>query len=128
MFTRIFLALNVLLWLPYGIACFLDPSLLDGAAGVAANTATGTTELRSMYGGLQAAMGALAAYGLLAGAGPRRAALTTLCFLPAGLAIARLAGGSMDGDWSSYTLGALGLEITLTAVSAVLLRREPPLF
>ena len=54
MATRIFLLLSALLWLPYGIYCWLHPSYLAEAAGVVFQ---GSTELRAMYGGLQAALG-----------------------------------------------------------------------
>ena len=57
MATRIFLLLSALLWLPYGIYCWLHPSALAEAAGVAFQSPTGSTELRAMYGGLQAALG-----------------------------------------------------------------------
>ena len=57
--TRIFLAANVLLWLPYGLYCLAAPGFLAETAGVAATTPTGSTELRAMYGGLQATIGAL---------------------------------------------------------------------
>ena len=55
--TRLFLAANALLWLPYGLYCFLVPEFLAEAAAVSATTSTGTVELRAMYGGLQAGIG-----------------------------------------------------------------------
>ena len=60
MATRIFLRLSALLWVLYGLYCFVEPSQLAEAAGVAASTTTGTIELRAMYGGLQVAIGLLA--------------------------------------------------------------------
>ena len=54
---RIFLLVSTLVWLPYGIYCFFAPGFLAGAAGVAALSPTGRTELRAMYGGLQAGIG-----------------------------------------------------------------------
>ena len=48
--AQIFLGVSALVWLPYGIFCLLQPSFLEGAAGVAASTATGTVELRAMPG------------------------------------------------------------------------------
>ncbi len=124
MATRIFLGLNVLIWLPYGILCFLDPGLLAESAGVTATSATGTTELRAMYGGLQAAIGAWAA---LAFFRPElvRGTLTALVVLPAGLASTRLAGALMDDAFTTYTVGALTFEILLVASAAALLRRLP---
>jgi hypothetical protein len=124
MAARSFLALSALVWLPYGVWCFIDPAQLAGTAGVAFHSATGSTELRAMYGGLQAGLGALALAGVLRAA-LVRPALLALLFLTAGLAIARLGGVALDGSPSAYTLAGLGFEITTAAVSAWLLARVP---
>jgi hypothetical protein len=58
MAARIFLGLSALIWLPYGLLCFFQPAGLAESAGVTFTNATGATELRAMYGGLQAAIGA----------------------------------------------------------------------
>src|SRR5512134_944627 len=122
MATRIFLALSALLWLPYGIYCFAAPASLAEAAGVAFQSPTGSTELRAMYGGLQAAIGLLAALGALQ-PGWRRPALGALGFLTAGLGAARLAGLALDGGFSSYTGTALAFESVSAAAAFVLLAR-----
>lgn len=97
---------------------------LAEAAGVAATTPTGTTELRAMYGGLQAGIGVLA---LLATFRRDliRTALIALGFLAGGLFTARVCGALLDGGLSWYTAGALVLEITLAVVSTGLLRTHP---
>ncbi len=123
MAARVFLALSALIWLPYGIFCFFQPGSLEGAAGVGATTPTGTTELRAMYGGLQAAIGALALAGCLR-AGARRTALVALTVLTAGLGSSRLLGLALDGDFSAYTGAGLGLEWTSAALGTWLLRRD----
>jgi hypothetical protein len=105
--------------------CFADPGFLAGAAGVAFQSPTGSTELRAMYGGLQAALGALA----LAGAARpplARAALLALGSLTCGLALARLGGVALDGAPSAYTLAGLGFEITTAALAALFLSRPSP--
>jgi len=121
MAARIFLALTALVWLPYGIFCFFQPNYLAGAAGVTATTATGTIELRAMYGGLQAGIGAFA---LAAALRPRLVspALVAGCFLFAGLAITRLFAAISIGELTSYTIFALGLEWGSTALAVWLLR------
>jgi hypothetical protein len=123
--VRIFLALSTLVWLPYGAYCFLHPAYLDQAAGVASQTATGMTEIRAMYGGLQIGIGLLALAGLLRD-GFRRHALVTLAFLCGGLCTTRLAGAFLDGGFSSYTTGALVFEIGSTALALWLLRSTAP--
>jgi hypothetical protein len=123
--TRIFLGLSALFWLPYGIFCLVQPGFLEGAAGVASSTPTGSAELRAMYGGLQAGVGALALAGFLR-TEVARPALLTLLFLCAGLALGRLLGLVVDGAASPYTLIAVGFEVAWAALAAALLGRPAP--
>src|SRR5262245_7430640 len=123
MIARVFLGLTALVWLPYGIFCFFRPDYLAEAAGVSAITATGTIELRAMYGGLQAGIGAFALAAALRPAlvGP---ALTASCFLFAGLAVTRLLAAIGTGDLTSYTIFALVLEWGSTLLAVWLARRH----
>ena len=122
MFARIFLVLSAILWLPYGLYCLFVPGSLADAAGVAATTPTGITELRAMYGGLQVAIGALALVGALRGS-VTRAALVAIGSLTLGLGSARLLGALIDGGFTSYTGMGLGFEWTSALVSRWLLSR-----
>jgi hypothetical protein len=123
--ARIFLGLCAVLWLPYGLMCLANPGSLAEAAGVVATTATGTIELRAMYGGLQAAVGVLALVGALRPAlAPH--ALLALGTLAAGLGCTRLAAALHAGVFESYTIGALGLEWTMLVVAIVLWTRVRP--
>lgn len=115
----LFLVFNALAWLPYGLFCMVAPTYLQEIAGLAATTPTALTEVRAMYGGLQAAIGALALYGVLRPA-QRPAALLALAFLFAGLASVRVAGALIDGGVGGYTWMALGFE-TFSLAWAVLL-------
>jgi hypothetical protein len=126
MAARIFLALSALVWLPYGVLCFFQPAGLAESAGVSFTNATGATELRAMYGGLQAAIGAVALAGALRPAFSR-SALGLLFVACAGLGGARLLGAGLDGELSSYTGMALVLELGTVALTAWLLRRSPAL-
>lgn len=125
MFERGVLIFSAIIWLPYGLYCFITPGALGEAAGVMATTPTGTTEIRAMYGGLQMAIGALSA---TAWWKPRLASgvLLTLVFVSGGLASTRLLGALMDGELTSYTLGGLGFEVTLCALALVALGRGEP--
>ena len=122
MATRIWLWIAALVWLPYGIFCFFQPGFLEGAAGVATLTPTGATELRAMYGGLQAAIGVACVAAALR---PERApaVLQMLAWLFGGLLTARLLGAALDDGWSAYTGGALGFELVGLGVTLWLLRR-----
>ena len=117
----IFLAFSAALWLPYGIYCFANPAYLAEAAGVAAGSATGTIELRAMYGGLQAAIGTLALVAIWREA-LRPSALVCIAFLCSGLALARLLGAAIDSDVSSYTAMGLGFEIVSAGFAIACLR------
>ena len=118
----VFLGLSAVLWLPYGVFCFVRPDYLADAAGVSASTATGVIELRAMYGGLQAAIGVLAG---LAVARPslRRGALVTLLCVYAGLGLSRLGATLAAGEVSGYTGAALALELGSAALTAWCLSR-----
>jgi hypothetical protein len=117
-----FLVFQVCVWAPYGLYLIIAPSFLAGAAGVIGETPTGTTELRAMYGGLQAAIGLLCAHAL---ARPqyRRHALLALCFLSAGLGSSRFLGLLVDSSASGYTLGALGFELFNATIAILLFRK-----
>jgi hypothetical protein len=121
--TKIFLGISVLIWLPYGIFCALQPGYLAEVAGVVANSPTASTEIRAMYGGLQAGIGALCAFALMR---PRfqLSALVALSFLTGGLALTRACGLIFDGSSSGYTHGALIFEIINTCVAVMLARKE----
>lgn len=121
--TRLFLGLSALVWLPYGLYCFAAPSYLAEAAGVAATSATGTVELRAMYGGLQAALGALLAAALVR-PGLRFAALVMVAFATSGLFAARLLGVFLDGGLSGYTGFALVFEAVSAGLAGWLATRE----
>jgi hypothetical protein len=123
MVTRVFLVLSALVWLPYGIYCFLEPGSLAAGAGIAAATPTGTVELRAMYGGLQIAIGALAALGAGRPALARPACITLAC-LCSGLGVSRLLASLAAGPPSSYTALALVFEWTSAAVALALLARD----
>ena len=123
MIARVFLAVSALVWLPYGIFCFFQPGYLAEAAGVAASSTTGTIELRAMYGGLQAAIGALALYAALRPTWVRHA-LVALAFLTAGLFLSRFAGAVAAGELSGYTAFGLAFESTSAILAMWLVSRE----
>jgi len=121
MVQKIYLGTCVALFFPYGLYCFVNPSLLTDAAGIQAISATGSTELRAMYGGLQAAIGALALSAMFR-ASLTNSFLVTLVTFTTGLLLARLAGLTIDGGYTSYTGMALGIEATLLSGALYLLK------
>ncbi len=123
MLERIFLIACVVLWLPYGVMCFLDPALLAESAGISAITAAGTTELRAMYGGLQASIGVFALLAVFR-ADLVRPFLVALAIMSAGLLLTRTIGLFMDGNFTGYTGMALSFETVMLGASAMLLNRR----
>jgi len=122
MATKIFLALNALAFIGYGLVCLVQPSVVADAAGLQVLNADGSTELRAMYGGLQTAVGMLALAGLLR-VEMRQGVLLVLAFLFFGLASARALGVLMDSGVGSYTWGALVFEIVCVVIATTLFGR-----
>jgi hypothetical protein len=109
MIARLFLGLQVLLFIPYGLYCLVDPGMLSGAAGLRATSVTGEIELQAMYGGLQVAVGAMCLMGLLRERF-QPVAMYSLLFIFAGLAVVRVSLGLTRGDFSGYTVFAMSYE------------------
>lgn len=120
--TRLFLGLSVLVWLGYGLYCFFVPAVVAEGAGFVARTPTATTELRAMYGGLQMALGVMAALALFNEAWVRPA-LFGLAAVTVGLFSARLIGAVIDSSFSLYTNGAIGFEFVAGICALMLLKR-----
>ena len=123
--ARIFLWVCAVLFLPYGLYCFVQPGALEGIAGVSFTTPTGSAEIRAMYGGLQTAVGALALAGALRPDLARTGVLAIVA-LAAGLGLARLSGAVVDGAFSPYTVMGLALEFSLLSLGAWILRSAEP--
>ena len=119
--TQMFLVVSALVWLPYGLFCLANPDFLRGGAGIAIESSTGRTEVRAMYGGLQAALGVFVILGLV-DRRRERGVLHVLAVLCGGLFSARLVGVLADGGVSSYTASALVFEGGSTFAALALLR------
>jgi len=123
MLEKGFLILATIVWVPYGVMCFLDPAALAESTGVVASTPTASTEIRAMYGGLQTAIGVLALLAIFR-SGLVKSALVCLATLSAGLLTARLLGLAIDGGYTTYTGMAIGLEIFFVSSSLFLIGRR----
>lgn len=121
--VQIFLLLEALLWVPYGIYCLFAPAVLAEGATVTATSATGVTEIRAMYGGLQFAIGAGCVWGAFS-EDLQRSAVWMLFLLTSGIGTARVIGVGLDGGLGAYTSLALVFEFVTAAWSGRLLLRE----
>ncbi len=122
--VKAFLLLNVVMWLPYGIACLVNPSILAGFTGISMTTATAVTEIRAMYGGMQSAIGLICLFGLIS-TKMVRPALAMVAFAFCGIAIARVMGLAIDSSGSEYTYGAVGFEIVGAIISVIIFIKQP---
>ena len=120
-----FLAFETLVWLPYGLYLVFAPTFLANATegGVVMQNGAGITEIRAMYGGLQAALGTLCLLALLRDR-YAQPALIAVAFLTTGLFVARLYGVSVDGGLSGYTTGALVFEGASASIAFFLVSRR----
>ena len=120
--ARIFLGIETVLWLPFGLYCLFVPAFLASNAGVTFTSATGSIDMRATYGGLTSAIGLLALAGALR-PGWTRQALFTLVVVCAGFGSARLLGVALDGELSAWTVQGLALELGSVAIGSWLIRR-----
>ena len=107
--VKLFLGVQALLFIPYGLYCLVNPHALQDSAGVVAVGTTGTIELQAMYGGLQTALGVMCALGVVRER-LRFPCLFAMLFVFSGLAVVRVTLGLMHGDFSSYTSVAMAFE------------------
>ncbi len=123
MATKIFLGINALLFIGYGLVCLVSPSVVADQTGLQLATGVASVEVRAMYGGLQTAVGLLC----LAGAtrpGLQPGVLLAMVFLFFGLASGRMLGIAIDPELGSYNIFALLFETVFAVISVALLARS----
>jgi predicted tellurium resistance membrane protein TerC len=108
-YKKPYLIFTMLVWLPWGLACIFNTDVILAIIGVTSVHPTGNTDIRVMYGGVQFAVGLMAAFALYDGRYFEKL-LWTLAFLGSCMAISRLYGLLVDGSGTVYTWGVLGYE------------------
>lgn len=123
MFAKPLLGISGLIFLAYGLACFINPELPAALAGLSINSGDGFAEMGAMYGGLQFGVGVFC---LVCAVIPvyTRAGLLLLLLAIGCLAAARLVS-AWDADWmvGAYTWGALAFEVLVSVLAALALKR-----
>ena len=119
---KIWLGLNGIIFFAYGVVCLFSPETPAEYAGIVLPGASAETEIRAMYGGLQAALGAFL---ILCALNEMRSAegLRVMVFLLGGLAIGRAFGLLLDGA-TSYNLYALVYEATASLIALLALTQS----
>ena len=123
MATKIFLGLNALLFIGYGLWCLAWPSVVADQTGMMLTSGVASAEVRAMYGGLQTAIGLLALLGLLR-PGAQAAVLLALGFLFVGLASGRAIGIFAVPDAGAYNTAAVVFEALFGFLALVFLSRS----
>lgn len=122
--TRLFLGFTALAFAGYGAACLVAPEIVADAAGLGLASDVARAEVRAMYGGLQIAVGALAAAALLRPA-LQPGVLLALAFVFAGLAGGRLVGLAVEAAPGAYNAGAFAYELVSAGLAVALRSRAP---
>jgi hypothetical protein len=118
----VFLAYLFIAWTGIGLVLLVDPGALANYAGVMANSDTGTSELRAMYGGMELAIGLSALWAIVRPKW-REHALFLQAVVTGGIAAGRLVGMVVSGNASMYTLSALSFELSAVLLCVIFARR-----
>ena len=125
-YAKPYLLFTVLVWLPWGLMCVFDITLVADIIGVSGTTPSGNSDLRAMYGGVQTAVGLIAALALYdTRFFPNL--LFTLAFVGTCLALSRTYGLFVDDSSTAYTWGVLAYEYFAGISSMIWLRVLRPL-
>lgn len=122
MAAKIFLWLNALVFIGYGLVCLASPSVVADQTGMVLATGVASAEVRAMYGGLQTAVGLLALLGAVRPA-MRATVLLVLGVLFFGLASGRAIGVLVETDPGTYNVAAMIFEAVFGALALTLLSR-----
>jgi Domain of unknown function (DUF4345) len=122
MLGKFILWLSTIAFVSYGIQCLLDPTTLEGFAGLTFSNGDGYAELGAMYGGLQTGFGIFLLMGALR-SDMFRPALTSLVVVIGSLALGRLYStlGAPE-PVGMYTWGAMGYEFFTAIVAGIALQ------
>ena len=108
-YSRPYIIFTLLVWLPWGLMCIFDTDIILEVIGVTSIHPTGNTDIRVMYGGVQVAVGLMAARALHDGRYFEKL-LWTLAFLGSCMALSRTYGLIVDASGTVYTLGVVAYE------------------
>ncbi|MFQ5415984.1 MAG: DUF4345 family protein [Myxococcota bacterium] len=119
--SKITLGFTGILFVGYGLWCAVDPDVVAGYSGLVYETPGAATEVRAMYGGLEAGFGLFLLYGL-ANPAYRMPALMVTLFQVGGLVLCRTIGIALSGA-DAYNTGGAVIEGSITALAAASLWR-----
>ena len=117
MLSKAVLWVTAVVFIGYGLVCFIDPQIPATYSGIGLTNADSWIETAAMYGGLQAGLGFFCLIAAIKPEYSRAGLLMVICII-GGLASARgISFAFTTNPVTSYTYGALGYE-ALTAILA----------
>jgi hypothetical protein len=123
MLGKIVLWITAVMFVVYGVACFISPALPAGYAGLAMTNGDAFAEVGAMYGGLQTGIGLFCALGATRAAFYRPA--LTLLLLGVGLlAVGRLYSALLaEATVGGYTWSAMAYEFGTAILAGIALKK-----
>lgn len=123
MLAKVFLIVQGVGFMLFGLYCFFNPQAMIDLLGAPSMSAEGVYEMRGIYGGVSFGIGALVLFGALK-ANMRRTALFALLAYTGGYGLARVLALPLDGMPSGTLLAAAIFEITTAVICVFLLRGD----
>ena len=120
-FDRLLLALLTVFVLLAGLGCIIAPGSFAQQVGFSA-TASGTTEIRAFYGGLQLGIGSFLIW-CLREAARIRTGLFLGAFAVGGAGVARALGMVLDQAPTAYHVANLAIEVVTVALIVIAVSR-----
>ena len=117
-YVKPYLLFNVFVWVPWGLICIFNLAKIQAVIGVTSISPSGSTDIRVMYGGVQLAIGLMAAFAMYDDR-HLKGFVHALAFIGCTMAVSRAYGLVVDGSSTFYTWGVLLYEAS-AGVSAVL--------
>jgi hypothetical protein len=108
----------------FGVAYLVVPDRMTAVVGITLTSSTARADVRAVFGGLELAIAALLARLAVRGRVDEGLAAATVLF--GGLAIGRVGGAALDGEFTATTLRVIGGEAfgALGCAAALLLGRR----
>jgi hypothetical protein len=122
--TKIFVAVNALVWIAFGPAFYFAPETLAGQLDISLTSPTAIADFRSMYGGAPLGIGIFMAMGLWRKEW-MKASLMVIVLCTAGLLVGRLITMVQPGGVGSIIYFFAALEIGAVIGATWLYRMQP---
>ncbi|MCG6167237.1 DUF4345 domain-containing protein [Leptospira sp. FAT2] len=121
-FSKIYIALNVLVYAGFTIGFFLVPIRLASMIGIEIKSSAALADFRAMYGGLCLGVGVVLLFGLFKEEW-RRASILLAITTASGLFLGRIYTLFLDGPGNEYIYLSMATEVGAVAIGTWILQR-----